>query len=154
MSSWVAASDTWGVHTFKFTYTPRPHPLHRTKKLSIWESRSAFFYSLCSLHPPFILVDRTMFATPWARCILLLSLSITQASVFGLRSKKTQWKLTKTYLSHFLTYTCIYGSRESCHRTRQFIQDQVWLPSLRTLSHAYRYSYKPDSPSSVTKDLK
>ena len=38
-------------------------------------------------------------------------------------------------------------------RTIQFIQDQVWLSPLNTLTCAYFYLYKSGSPSSVMKDL-
>ena len=40
-----------------------------------------------------------------------------------------------------------------CDRTAQFIQDQVWLSPLNTLTRAYSHLYKPGSPPSVTQDL-
>ena len=50
-----------------------------------------------------------------------------------------------------LTITMI-GARD-CDKTTQFIQDQVRLSPLNTLTRAYSHLYKLGSPPSVTQDL-
>ena len=45
------------------------------------------------------------------------------------------------------------GDNHHYDRTAQFIQDQVRLSPLNTLTRAYSHLYKPGSPPSVTQDL-
>ena len=57
------------------------------------------------------------------------------------------WKLV---LSGLWGECCVC---DLCDRTAQFVQDQVRLSSLNTLTRAYSHLYKPGSPPSVTQDL-
>ena len=57
------------------------------------------------------------------------------------------------YRVDFGTFSRILGFDEECDRTAQFIEDQVRLSPLNTLTRAYFHLYKPGSPPIVTKDL-
>ena len=57
------------------------------------------------------------------------------------------WLLMQTF------YHGVTNNTHECDRTAQFIQDQVRLSPLNTLTRAYSHLYKPGSPPSVTQDL-
>jgi hypothetical protein len=77
------------------------------------------------------------------------------------------FQLFHTYIARVLSGCCIcckclirmlhmfytYVASVSCDRTAQFIQDQVWLSPLNTLTCAYLHLYKSGSPLSTTKGL-
>ena len=76
------------------------------------------------------------------------AVSLVILKLGGMPLKWHSWEIRQTVA--LMYYSQIF-MHPKCDRTVQFIQDQVRLSPLNTLTRAYSHLYKPGSPPSVRK---